>query len=87
MALAASAETEQLIPYHADGEQSMFYTAEEIKQIIATANAFKTYHTVYFNSLKSYINSLTTIEEVSAITYGVPIPTEYQTEVLKVLLQ
>lgn len=87
MALAAAAETEQLIPYHADGEQSMFFTAAEIKQIIATANAFKTYHTVYFNSLKSYINSLNTIEEVSTITYGVPIPAEYQTEVLKVLLK
>ena len=85
MTLSAAAETEELIAYHADGEQCVFYTAEEIKAIVAAAQALKTYETTYFNALKSYINSLETIEEVSAITYGVEIPPEFQTEVLKVL--
>lgn len=85
MTLSAAAETEELIAYHADGEQCVFYTAEEIKAIVAAAQALKTYETTYFNALKSYINSLETIEEVSAITYGIQIPPEFQTEVLKVL--
>ena len=87
LTLASAAETEELIPYHADGEPSTFFTASEIKQIIAAANAYKTYQTTYYNALKSYINSLTTIAEVSAITYGTPIPDEFQNEVLKVLLR
>jgi len=35
--------------------------------------------------LKNYINSLGTIEDINAITYGVTIPEEYKTDVLKVL--
>lgn len=75
------------IPYHADGELCKFYTAAEITAIINQATIWKTYHTTYYNALKAYINSLETIEEISAITYGVELPEEYQTEVLKELLK
>ena len=85
MSLGATAQTQQLIPYHADGEECEFYTAEEINEIIARATEFKNYNTVYYNALKSYINTLDTIEEISAIVYGTPIPEEYKTDVLKVL--
>lgn len=85
MSLSAMAQTEELIPYHADGEECIFYTADEINQIVAAANQFKIYHTTYYNALKSYINSLETIEEISQITYGVSIPDEYKTDVLKEL--
>lgn len=85
MSLNVMAQTQDIIPYHADGEQCIYYTAEEIKQIVAAANAHKTWHTTYYNALKAYINSLETIEEISAITYGTPIPDEYKTEVLKVI--
>ncbi len=85
MSLNVLAQTEDLIPYHADGETCVFYTANEIKQIIAAANAHKNYHTTYYNALKNYINSLETIEEIAAITYGTPIPDEYKSEVLKVM--
>ena len=85
MSLGATAQTQQLIPYHADGEECEFYTAEEINEIIARATEFKNYNTVYYNALKSYINALETIEEISAIVYGTPIPEEYKTDVLKVL--
>ena len=73
------------LSYHADGELCRFYTPEEINEIISAGNAWKTYHTTYFNALKSYINSLETIEEISAITYGVDIPDEFKTDVLKIL--
>lgn len=85
MSLNVMAQTQDIIPYHADGEQCIYYTAEEIKQIVATANAHKIWHTTYYNALKAYINSLETIEEISVITYGTPIPDEFKTEVLKVI--
>lgn len=87
MSLGVMAQTQELIPYHADGETCIFYTADEINQIVAAATAHKVYHTTYYNALKNYINSLTTIEEIAAITYGTPIPDEYQSEVLKVITQ
>lgn len=85
MSLNVMAQTQDIIPYHADGEQCIYYTAEEIKQIVAAANSHKIWHTTYYNALKAYINSLETIEEISAITYGTPIPDEFKTEVLKVI--
>lgn len=87
MSLGVMAQTQQLIPYHADGETCIFYTADEINQIVSAATAHKVYHTTYYNALKNYINSLSTIEEIAAITYGTPIPEEYQSEVLKVITQ
>ena len=87
MSLGVMAQTQELIPYHADGETCIFYTADEINQIVAAATAHKVYHTTYYNALKNYINSLSTIEEIAAITYGTPIPDEYQSEVLKVITQ
>jgi hypothetical protein len=85
MSLGAMTQTQSLIPYHADGEQTTFYTSEEINEIVEAANSFKIYHTTYYNALKDYINSLETIEEISAITYGVEIPEEYKSNVLKIL--
>ena len=85
MSLGTMAQTSNEIPYHADGEEVIFYTSEEINQIIAAANAFKTYQTTYYNSLKAYINSLESIEEISAIEYGIEIPEKFKTEVLKAL--
>ena len=85
MSLGATMQTDSLIPYHADGEETVFYSANEINQIIAAAQAHKDYQTTYYNSLKAYINSLDTIEAIAAITYGTPIPDEYKSDVLKVL--
>lgn len=77
----------EAIPYHADGEICKFYSAADISEIVSQATAFKIYHTTYFNALKNYINSLNTIEEIAAITYGVALPEEYQSDVLKALTQ
>ena len=85
--LSALAQTQTLIPYHADGESCIFYTNEEINQIVETATAFKIYHTTYYNALKGYINALETIEEISAIQYGTEIPEEYKSDVLRALEQ
>ena len=85
MSLGVMAQTEELIPYHADGEECTFYTAKEINEIISAANEFKIYHTTYYNALKNYINALDNINDITAIYYGIEIPEEYKTEVLKSL--
>ena len=83
--MVASGETN--IPYHADGELCKFYSPEDIMKITEGATNFKTYQVSYFNSLKAYIESMSDIESISAITYGVQIPDEYMSDVLKSLLQ
>lgn len=85
MSLGVMAQTQSLIPYHADGQETTFYTSDEINEIIQTATELKIYNTTYFNALKGYINSLETIEEIGAITYSTPVPEEYKSDVLKVL--
>ena len=82
--LIANGETQ--IPYHADGELCRFYSAEDINTIITTATQFKTYHVSYFNALKMYINSLKRKKTVAAVRYGIAIPEEHQSEVLKTML-
>ena len=82
--MVESGETQ--IPYHADGEPCKFYSATDIKSIINKATEFKTYHISYYNSLKTYINSMETMEEISEVTYGIEIPAEYQSEVLKAII-
>lgn len=85
ISLNAMAQTDSLIPYHADNEICIFYTADEIKAIVAAANKFKIYHTTYYNALKSYINALNDMAVISEITYGMDIPEEYKSDVLKTL--
>lgn len=85
ISLSAMAQTQTLIPYHADGEECIFYSAEEINEIVDTANAFKIYHTTYYNALRGYINTLNTIEDIASVEYGIEIPEEYKTDVLRML--
>lgn len=83
--LVSSGETS--IAYHADNELCKFYSAEDIACITNYATQFKIYHVSYFNSLKAYIEALEDVTEISSIEYGTDIPEEYQSEVLKALLQ
>ena len=80
-----SGETEVI--YHADGEVCKYYSVEDATAIVNAATKHKTYHTTYYNSLKVYINSLNGITEISNIEYGVEIPEEYQSDILKSLIQ
>lgn len=74
------------IPYHADGELCEFFSANDIQIIVNAATELKTYHTTYFNSLKLYIQSLSDIDDVPNVIYGVNIPDEYKSDVLITLL-
>ena len=87
ISLHAMAQTQTLIPYHADNEACIFYTNEEINEIVETATAFKIYHTTYYNALKGYVNSLDNIADIAAIRYGIEIPEAYKSDVLRTLEQ
>ena len=76
-----------MLPWHSDGELCVFFPAEDILRIYTELEKLQTYHTTYFNSLKYYIGSMNTIEEVNQVWYGMNIPEEYQSEVLKYLLE
>lgn len=75
------------VPYHADGEVCEYFSAEDFGAIVQAATAHKTYHESYFNSLKAYIASKRTAASVNAIEYGTEIPEQYQSDVLKALLE
>lgn len=77
---------EEQIPYHADGELCVYYSAQDIQAIITAATNLKTYHTTYFNSLKAYIKSLRSVKTIAKVVYGMDIPETYQSDVLKSLI-
>ena len=86
-ALALKAQAgDTMLYWHPDGELCTFYSAADVMKIYGELERIQTMQTTYFNSLKYYINSLQTIEDVSAITYGTPIPEQFQSEVLRYLL-
>lgn len=80
------ANAEQL-EYHADGEECIYFSKEDMSKIIESAMAFVTYNTTYCNSLYLWLNSVKTKTELDAITYGADIPEEYQNEVLKAYIK
>ena len=71
------------LEYHQDGHPCRYYTVDEMTAIITAAMQFVSYHTTYCNSLYTWINAVTNKEDLQEITYGVSIPTEYQSEVLQ----
>ena len=67
-------------PYQADGGVCRIYTAQEIAQIYIAAQTAITSQTTYHNALKAYVQSLTKVEDISAVTYGMALPAEYAAE-------
>ena len=63
-----------------------YYAPEDMLAINTAAMSFVAYHVTYFRSLRIYIRSLQTKEEIEEVTYGIPIPEEYQGRVLKDML-
>ena len=73
--------------YHADGELEQFYSEEDAKLVLAGAKKWKNYNLVLYNSLKNWINSMTDISAIEAVTYDSEIPDEYCTAVLEHLTE
>lgn len=77
---------EGFLPYHADNEPCKIYTPQDIIIINKTMEHIIEYQTTYFNSLKMYINGMTDVNEIVNVQYGMTIPEDYQSDVLKMLL-
>ncbi|MCM1225154.1 MAG: hypothetical protein NC548_62955 [Lachnospiraceae bacterium] len=72
------------IPWHEanNAEHCKYYSAEDMNRITSAAMSFISYHVTLFRDLRIYINSMEDKESVQAATYGMYIPSEYQSEVL-----
>ena len=60
----------QSYPYHANDESCKSYTAAEVMAIYSTLAMHKTGQLTYHNQLKQYVNTLETVEDILAVTYG-----------------
>lgn len=74
-----------VLPYHADGESCKFYSKEDVVALNTAMENRIEFQTTYFNSLRDYIESMTDINDICAVEYGIDIPEAYQSEVLKML--
>ena len=81
--LAAGAEQ---LEYHSDGRPCRYYSAADMQSIIAAAMQHVSYHTTYCNALNMWVAGCETADELQQIYYGVDVPEQYQSEVLKAYL-
>ena len=72
-------------PYQSDGGECRIYTAAEIAQIYIASQTLITTQTTYHNALKQYVQSLSSIDDITAVTYGMELPEPYLTSVNKKL--
>lgn len=64
-------------PYHANSDDCMMYSSEDIISIYSTLSALKTSQTTYFNQLRKYVKTLTDISKVQSVEYGQELTGEY----------
>lgn len=76
----------EAVPYHADGEECRFFSMDDFTAVTTAATNWKLYNESYFNSLRAYIQSMDTMAELLAVEYGMEVPLEYQTDVLRQIM-
>ena len=76
------------IPWHTSdaSEHCKFYSNADMALITTAAMEYVTWHVTYFRDLRIYIRSLDSTDAVNAVTYGIEIPQEYQSEPLKAMM-
>ena len=74
------------VPYGAEAVYEGEIPTNLSEENIYVYTEFKTYHVTYFNSLKAYIKNLSDISQINQIEYGIDIPAEYQSEILRNML-
>lgn len=79
---------EQNIPWHTSNEEEhcKFYSNADMALITDAAMKCVTWHVTYFRDLRIYIRSLAEKVEVEAVTYGMDVPEEYQSEPLRAMI-
>lgn len=71
------------IPYHADGEECRYFSAEEFASLVQAATEWKLYHESYFNNLRAWIRTMDDVRDINSVQYGDEIPAEMYTDVMK----
>ena len=71
LAWMAVAQTGKAVPYHQDGQPCRIYSSEEFMEVANAAVAFKTDQTTYCNLLMRQVETMTDVDEVKAVKYGV----------------
>lgn len=76
------------IPWHTSDQTQhcKYYNNTDMALIVSAAMQYVSYHVTYFRDLRIYINNLEDKELVEAATYGMTIPDEYQSDILKDML-
>ena len=64
-------------PYQSDGGVCQVFTSTQIAQIYMAAQTAITTQTTYHNQLKAYVNSLESVDDIEAVSYGMELPDEY----------
>lgn len=63
------------ILYHETGKLVRWFTAEDMKLIIAAADRHKLRHTTYYNLLKHCIHNMYNKDDIESVYYGIPLET------------
>ena len=73
------------IPWHTSDqtEHCKYYSNTDMALIVNTAMQYVSYHVTYFRDLRIYINSLEEKEFIESAVYGMPIPEQFQSDILK----
>lgn len=76
------------IPWHTSDqtEHCKYYNPADMTIIVNAAMQYVSYHVTYFRDLRIYINSLDTKEDVGQAVYGMPLPEDCQSDILKDML-
>lgn len=69
------------VPYHSDGDDCVFYSADDFMKISAAKDSLILYHTTYCNQLKQYIDTMGSVKELKETYYGMRLPEAYLAKV------
>lgn len=72
--LSVAAQSGVAVLYHADGELCRVFSPEEMLAVADAAVKYKTYQTTLCNHINAWIRRAETVEELSTIHYGTPLP-------------
>lgn len=76
---------QEMIEWHADDQfqHCKYYSNADMQLIIESALSFVSYNITYFRDLRIYVRTFTKESDLKNVYYGMAIPEEYKSEVLK----
>lgn len=83
MRFAILQNNDEQIAFHSKGNVFRYFTKDEAIQILEAVDDFVLYHNSYYNSTRTYLESLADISTINNFKYGDEIPEEYKSQVLK----